>query len=74
MAMQKTYTPDFLTGRQEKNRGQLEMYLVENAHEPIVEQAIFEKAQEMKGCIKRQRTNELAEQEQGDVLTMKMSF
>ena len=72
--MQKTYTPDFLTGRQEKNRGQLEMYLVENAHEPIVEQAIFEKAQEMKGCIKRQRTNELAEQEQGDVLTMKMSF
>lgn len=50
--MQKTYTPDFLTGRQEKNRGQLEMYLVENAHEPIIDQATFDKVQEMKGHIK----------------------
>ena len=31
--MQKTYTPDFLTGKQVKNDGQLDMYLVEDAHE-----------------------------------------
>ena len=30
--MQKSYTPDFLTGKQVKNDGQLDMYLVEDAH------------------------------------------
>ena len=72
--MQKTYTPDFLTGRQEKNRGQLEMVLVENAHEPIIEPAVFEKVQEMKGCIKHQKSNETVKQEQSDTLKMAMSF
>ena len=51
--MQKTYTPDFLTGKKEKNRGQLAMYLVENAHEPIIDQETFDKAQEIKGHIKK---------------------
>ena len=37
---------------QEKNRGQLEMYLVENAHEPIIDQKTFNRVQEMKGHIK----------------------
>lgn len=41
--MQKTYTPDFLTGKQVKNTGQKEMYLVENAHEPIIDQETFDK-------------------------------
>ena len=50
--MQKTYTPDFLTGKKEKNRRQLEMYLVENAHEPIIDREIFDWVQEMKGHIK----------------------
>jgi len=50
--MQKTYTPDFLTGRQVKNQGQLAMYLVEDAHEPIIEQMTFNRVQEMKGNIK----------------------
>lgn len=50
--IQKTYTPDFLTGKKEKNRGQLEMYLVENAHEPIIDREIFDWVQEMKGHIK----------------------
>ena len=50
--MQKTYTPDFLTGKKEKNRGQVEMYLVENAHEPIIDREIFDKVQEMKGHVK----------------------
>ena len=51
--MQKTYTPDFLTGRQVKNTGQKEMFLVENAHEPIIDQETFDKVQKMKGQIKR---------------------
>ena len=51
--MQKTYTPDFLTGKQVKNTGQKEMYLVENAHEPIIDQETFDKVQKMKEQIKR---------------------
>ena len=47
--MQKTYTPDFLSGKQEKNQGQLDMYLVENAHEPIIERELFERVKRMKG-------------------------
>ena len=52
--MQKTYTPDFLTGRQVKNQGKLAMYLVDDAHEPIIARETFDKVQEMKGKIKRQ--------------------
>ena len=52
--MQKTYTPDFLTGKQEKNKGQLAMYLVEDAHEPIIDRETFEKVQQLKGQIKKQ--------------------
>ena len=52
--MQKTHTPDFLTGKQVKNQGQLAMYLVEDAHEPIIDKDIFEKVQRMKGQIKKQ--------------------
>ena len=51
--MQKTYTPDFLTGRQEKNEGQLDMYLIEDAHEPIIDKDTFDRVQKMKGHIKR---------------------
>ncbi|MCB6365032.1 recombinase family protein [Intestinibacillus massiliensis] len=52
--MQKTYTPDFLTGKQVKNKGQLAMYLVEDAHEPIIDRETFEKVQRMKGQLKKQ--------------------
>lgn len=68
------YTPDFLTGKKEKNCGQLAMYLVEGAHEPIIEPTVFEKVREMKGCIKLPKISEPAEQEWGDALTMKGSF
>lgn len=51
--MQKSFTPDFLTGKKEKNCGQLAMYLVENAHEPIIDREIFERAQDMKGRVKQ---------------------
>ncbi len=54
--MQKTFTADFLTGRREKNIGQLDSYLVENAHEPIIDRETFELVQKMKGksraCLK----------------------
>lgn len=50
--MQKTFTPDFLTGRQVKNKGPFAMYLLEDAHEPIVDQETFDKVQVMKGHIK----------------------
>ena len=48
--MQKTFTADFLTGRRAKNIGQLDSYLVENAHEPIIGREIFELVQKMKVC------------------------
>ena len=47
--MQKTFTSDFLTGRREKNIGQLASYLVENAHEPIIDRETFELVQRKKG-------------------------
>lgn len=49
--MQKTYTPDFLTGKQVKNRGDLDMYLIEDAHEAIIDKKTFEKVQARKGHI-----------------------
>ncbi|WP_295581543.1 recombinase family protein [uncultured Oscillibacter sp.] len=52
--MQKTNTPDFLAGRQVKNQGQLAKYLVEDAHEPIIDKETFEKVQRMNGQIKKQ--------------------
>ncbi len=45
--MQKTYTPDFLTGKK-KNKGQETMYVVENAHEPIIDIETFNKVQARK--------------------------
>lgn len=51
--MQKTYTPDFLTGRQEKNEGQFDMYLIEDAHEPIIDKETFDRVQKMKRYIIR---------------------
>ncbi len=52
--MQKTYTPNFLTGKQEKNNGELAMYLIKNAHKPIIDRATFERVQEMKGKNKKE--------------------
>ena len=49
--MQKTYTFDFLTGKREKNTGQLDTYLVENAHEPIIDRETFELVKRIKGSL-----------------------
>lgn len=51
--IQKTYTPDFLTGKQVKNDEQVGMYLVENAHDPIIERETFDWVREMEGHIKQ---------------------
>ena len=59
--MQKTYTPDFLIGRQVKNKGQLAMYLLEDAHEPIIDKEIFKKVQQMKGKIKQPKQEKTRE-------------
>ena len=51
--MQKTYVADFLTGKREKNEGQLDTYMIQNAHEPIIDRKAFELVQRMKGNIKK---------------------
>lgn len=61
--MQKTFTADFLTGRREKNTGQLDSYLVEGAHEPIIDQETFGRVQRIKGKIKqRKETRQIEKQ------------
>ena len=45
--------PDFLTRKQAENDGQLDMYLVENAHEAIIDQETFDWAQKMKDQMKQ---------------------
>lgn len=53
--LQKTCTPDFLTGKQKKNCGEKSMFLVENAHELIVSKEVFEEVQRQKAkCNSRQ--------------------
>lgn len=51
--MQKNYTSDVMTEKQERNEDQLPMVLVENAHEPIIDRKTFDLVQEMKGHIKK---------------------
>ena len=65
--MQKSYTPNFMTGKQEKNRGEMAMYLVENAHEPIIDRETFEKVQKIKGKIKQEHVTEEVESEEPEL-------
>ncbi|MGN9163010.1 recombinase family protein [Clostridium sulfidigenes] len=63
----KTYTGTFPNNKQQRNYGDKEKYLLENAHEPIIEHEKFEKVQEeiihrsnveiVDGKIKRKRTH-----------------
>ena len=43
--MQKTFVSDCISGKVEKNNGQLPMYLVENNHEGIIDRQIFQRTQ-----------------------------
>ncbi|MEG1725824.1 MAG: recombinase family protein [Anaerovoracaceae bacterium] len=38
---------DYFSGKQKKNTGQQERYLVENSHLAIISREVFEKVQEM---------------------------
>lgn len=44
---QKTYTIDYLSHKAAVNKGDREMYIIENHHEPIVDRETFEKVQEL---------------------------
>ena len=41
--MQKSFTENSLTGKRKKNNGELDMYFIENNHEPIISRDIFER-------------------------------
>lgn len=56
----KTYTTAFPNNKQFKNQGEQEKYLVENAHEPIIELEKFEQVQEE---MKRRSNVEIVEGE-----------
>lgn len=51
----KTHTPDFLIGRQKENQGQIDTVIIENAHQAIIRQEVFEAVQNLKGNIKGKR-------------------
>lgn len=46
----KTYTGAFPNNKQQRNYGDKEKYLLENAHEPIIEHEKFEKVQQGIKC------------------------
>lgn len=53
----KTHTPDFLTGKQEENQGQIDVIIIENSHQAIISQEMFESVQNLKGNIKNKEVN-----------------
>lgn len=50
----KTYKPDLLSERSKRNNGQRPQYYVENHHEALVEQAVFDRVQELLSAGKLQ--------------------
>lgn len=53
----KTYTPDFFTGKQEENQGQIDMVIIENSHQAIISREMFEAVQNLKGNITNKEIN-----------------
>lgn len=53
----KTHTPDFLTGKQEENQGQIGTIIIENSHQAIISQEVFGAVQNLKGNIKNKEVN-----------------
>jgi len=51
LLLQKTFVPDFLTGKQIKNDGDKDMYFVENSHESIIDEELWKKVR-----IRKDRT------------------
>ena len=48
MLLQKFYSESYLTKKRKKNKGELNQYLVENDHEPIISKEVFCKVQELR--------------------------
>lgn len=53
----KTHTPDFLIGKQEENQGQIDTVIIENSHQAIISQEMFEAVQNLKGNITNKEIN-----------------
>lgn len=53
----KTHTPDFLTGKQKENQGQIDTIIIENSHQSIISQEMFEAVQNLKGNITNKEIN-----------------
>ena len=53
----KTYTPDFLTGKQVENQGQIDTIIIECPHQSIISQEVFDAVQNLKGDIKNKEVN-----------------
>ncbi len=47
LCQKKTYTPDYLNHNKKYNRGAEEKVYIKNHHEPVIEQSIWDKAQEI---------------------------
>lgn len=45
--LQKTYTPDYLTHKKKKNKGEIPLYHVKGNHEPIISKEDFERVQKL---------------------------
>lgn len=48
----QTHTPDFLTGKQKENQGQIDTIIIEDSHQAIISQKVFQTVQNLKGNIK----------------------
>ena len=48
LLLQTSYTPDFLTKKKARNRGELQQYYVEDNHEPIITKEQFNLTQKLK--------------------------
>lgn len=53
----KTHTPDFLAGKQKENQGQIDTIIIENSHQAIISQEMFEAVQNLKGNITNKEIN-----------------
>lgn len=47
----KTHTPDFLTGKQKENQGEIDTIIIENSHQAIISQEVFQAVQNLKGTL-----------------------
>lgn len=60
MLLQKYYVEDYRTKKERKNHGEKQMILVENSHEPIIDQAVHDAVQLENASRKRQASGSRA--------------